>query len=1164
MTKVLKLEMKGFKSFAKKTEVPLGDGFNVVLGPNGSGKSNIIDALCFVLGKLSSKGMRAEKTAELIYNGGKSKNPASEASVSIVFDNSRKVFPFEAAEIAVGRTVKKDGSSAYVINDKRCTRQQIVELLSHAKIDPEGYNIILQGDINRFVEMSNDERRAVIEEISGISLYEEKKEKAMNELAKVDIKLNAVDIRLEERKVYLDNLRKDRDQAMKFRDAKKKEDQVRATLLHLDIKQLNSNIKRNETKQEKLDSEIKGLKQQAAQSKEETGTTRKEIEELTGKIEKGGEVKERELFTQKERLGADIARQEERLRTCKEEMGKLLKRKEGISQELQSSENKVKRAEGDIKRLKQEHKAAQAEAERMEAEIERFKKEHEMEDVGSIEEQLSALDKELDRKREAINVLRERQQEALIKKERAETQLSTFDEQLDKVGKVKAEHKVEMQQLGEKRKRFKRLISELNTLTTESSNTAAKLGKLRERLAERKEELGKQKVVQAAVRERSAANIAVQRILEERNRIKGIHGTVSELAQVPSQHALALEVAAGSRLNHIVVDDDAVAAECIRYLKTNKLSRATFLPLNKMQAPSLKPEVRKLGDAKGAIGFAVDLVKHSSQYKKVFQYVFGSTLVVDNIEVMRRIGIGATRMVTTEGDLAETSGAMSGGHMTRSPGAGFSTSEDNKYLGRLQEEVSKLESEIAVLEGEKVEIQEKVDAMRTEKASLEGEMLGAEKNLHLEESDLDADKEKRLLIEADFDQHGRALKEVESEIRAANSGLAELASKREQLRQKVRVLEEPRLVAELNSFTKTRDEQKARAGDIMFEIKTQERQVTDVFKPEMEKLRKIIGDSDKEHRAYVDESAKVKEEMEDNREIQEKHEAALKEFYEKNKTLLTRRDELQNKLGDLMASTGKLEGELQVREEQNNEATLRSAEVRAELAGFEKEFERYRDVPLLEKTSRSELQAELGRFEEMTAGMGSINMKALEMYDAVEKEFNDLTEKRVILHEEKHQVVSLIGEIEGKKKGLFLETFGVVSKNFHRIFKELAPKGEVWLLIENEESPLEGGIEIKARMSEKRPLPIRSLSGGEKTITALAFIFAIQEFEPATFYIMDEVDAALDKHNSEKLGKLLGKYSKTAQYIIVSHNDYILGEADLLFGVSMDAEGVSKITSLKV
>ncbi len=1164
MTKILKLEMKGFKSFAKKTEVPLGEGFNVVLGPNGSGKSNIIDALCFVLGKLSSKGMRADKTAELIYNGGKSKNPANEASVTMVFDNSRKVFPLEAAEIAVGRTVKMDGGSTYVINEKRCTRQQILELLSHAKIDPEGYNIILQGDINRFVEMSNDGRRALIEEISGISHYDGRKQQAMNELSRVDTKLSAADIRLEERKVYLENLHKDRDQAVKFRDAKKKEDQVRATLLHLNVKQLNSNIKRIETKQGKLDSEIKGLKQQAAQSKEKTGTTRKEIEELTGKIERGGEVKERELFTQKERLSAEIARQEERLRTCKEEMGKLLKRREGILQELQSSESRVKRAEGDIKRLRQEHTVAQTEVKRMEAEIERFKKEHEMEDVGSIEEQLSALDKELDRKREAINVLRERQQEALIKKERAETQLSTFNEQLGKVAKVKAEHKVEMQQLGEKRKRFKRLISELNTLTTESSNTAAKIGKLRERLEGKREDLGKQRVVQAAVRERSAANIAVKRILEERNRIRGIHGTVSELAQVPSQHALALEVAAGSRLNHIVVDDDAVAAECIRYLKTNKLSRATFLPLNKMQVPQLKPEVRKLGNAKGAIGFAVDLVNHSSQYKKVFQYVFGSTLVVDNIEVMRRIGIGATRMVTTEGDLAETSGAMSGGHMTRSPGAGFSTSEDNKYLGRLQEEVGKLESEIAVLEGEKVEIQEKVDAMRAEKASLEGEMLSAEKKLHLEESDLDADKEKRLLIEADLDQYGRALAELASRIRAANSGLAETKSKRDRLRESMQALKEPRLVAELNSFTKTRDGQKARAEDVMIEIRTQERQVTDMLKPETEKLGKIIEGIDKEHKDYEDEIAKIHDELKDNREIQAKYEDALREFFKKNKTLLARRDELQNTLGDLMASTGKLEGELRVREEQGNEATLRSAEVRAELAGLEKEFERYREVPLLEKATTGALQAELSRFEEMTRGMGSINMKALELYEAVEKEFNDLTEKRVILHEEKHKVLSLIEEIEGKKKGLFLETFGVVSKNFHRIFKELAPKGEVWLIIENEESPLEGGIEIKARMSEKRALPIRSLSGGEKTITALAFIFAIQEFEPATFYILDEVDAALDKHNSEKLGKLLGKYSKTAQYIIVSHNDNVFGEADQLFGVSMDAEGISKITSLRV
>ena len=1165
MTKILKLEMKGFKSFAKKTVVPLGDGFNVVLGPNGSGKSNIIDALCFVLGKLSSKGMRADKTAELIYNGGKSKKPASEASVSIVFDNSDKTFPLEAAEIIVGRTVKKNGSSVYRINDRRCTRLQVVELLSHAKVDPEGYNIILQGDINKFVEMSNNERRGIIEEISGISLYEEKKHKALNELKKVDIKLNAVDIRLEERKIYLDGLRKDRDQAVKFRDVKNKEDRIQATLLHLNIKQLNSNLKRIQTKQDKLDEEIKGLKQREAQSREETETTREEIAELTQKIERGGAVKEQELFQQREMLSVEIVKQEERQRTCKEEMEKLLKRKEGMSQELQTSENKVKRMEAAVEKLKQEHKAAKTEVERMETEIQRFREAHGVEDIASIEELLTTLDADLDERREAVNVLRESQQGTLLKKERAETRLNTFGERQSKVKQVKAEHKVEMQELGEKRKCFKKLISGLNTFTTNSSSTAAKIGNLRESLLKKKEELGKQRIAQAAVKERTAASISVKRILEERNRIKGIHGTVSELAKVPSQYALALEVAAGRRLKNIVVDDDIVAAVCIKYLKTNKLGVATFLPLNKIRAHQLRPELRKLAKANGAIGFAVELVNHPSRYRKVFQYVFGTTLVVENIEVMRRIGIGATRMVTLEGDLAETSGAMSGGHRTRRPGTGFSTTEGGKHLTRLEGEVSKLESEIAVLEGDKIELQEKVDTMRAEKASLEGEIRAAEKKLHLEESDLDSDKEQRLLIEADLDLYDRALKEVEGKIRVANSELAEMKTKRDQLRQKTRGLKEPRLVAELNSFTMTREEQKTKAENIMIEIRTKELQVNDILKPELEKLRKLIGDSTKEYNDYDEESVGLKEELKDNRDIQAKHKVALEEFFKKNKKLLARRDELQTTLGDLRASTGKLEGELKAREEQDNEATIKSAEVKSQLAGLEKDFERYEGVPLLEeKKSRRALQGELDRFEEMMADMGSINMKALELYDTVEKEFNDLTGKRVILHEEKYKVHSLMEEIEGKKKKLFIDTFKLVSKNFHRIFKELAPKGEVWLLIENEESPLDDGIEIKARMSEKRALPIRSLSGGEKTLTALAFIFAIQEFEPASFYIMDEVDAALDKHNSEKFGKLLGKYSKTAQYIIVSHNDYVLGEADLLFGISMNAEGVSKITSLKV
>ena len=1173
MTKILGLEMKGFKSFAKKVEIPFGPAFNVVLGPNGSGKSNITDGICFVLGRLSSKSMRADKITELVYKGGGSKEPAKDASVSIVFDNSEGIFPLAEKAISVGRTVDLKGESAYILNGKRTTRQAIIELLSHAKIDPEGYNIIMQNDIMKFVEMSTEERRRVLEEISGISHYEDRKQKALNELGRVDESLHEADVRLEERKVYLDQLKDDRDQAAKFRDAQKKAEQVKATLLNLEMKLHASNLKAFETKHGKLAEQIEEFKKKSEEGKKEQDSLRKEIVAATKTIEEGGEERQRELFSQRERLNVEIGKQEERSRTCEDEIAKLARRKEGLSQELQATEGRAKRTEESISRLRERYAESEKEVKRAEADMERFRKEHSLDGLGEVEEQLGALDSQLEARREDIAKLREQHNEVLIKKERSQSQLNSLESQLVKVRQVKAEHQAEVQQLGEKRKRLKVMLRDLNTLLTESSALALKHGRLAEELAKKREEVGRQRVLVDAAKDRASANIAVKKVLEQRNSIKGIHGTVSELGQVPSQYGLALEVAAGHRLHNIVVDNDAVAAECIAFLKQSRAGHATFLPLNKIHGPAITPDMRKLSTSKGAIGFAVDLGQYPAQYKKVFQYVFGQTLVVETIDVMRRLGIGTARMVSLEGDLAETSGAMTGGHRMREKGTGFSSLEGGKHLQSLEGDVAELSADVSALETQKEELQQRIDTLRVERATLEGEIAAAEKTLHLEEGDLEADKQQRLLIEADMDQAERAMQALTQKIGAANRELGELRTKREQLKMKMRTLSDPKLAAELNSFLKTRDEQKAKANDLLITLKTEERELADILRPEVEKLRKLFDGSDKDASVYVKEGAKIAEELKANREVLARHEEVLREFYKKNAVQLKLRDDLQKRLEELIQKTAESDALRSEHEQRSNAATLRMAEIQAEMAGIAKESERYKDVQLLPKTSKGALAEELRQFEIMMQGMGSINMKALEMYEAVEREFDELTEKRVILHEEKAKVLQMITDIEGKKKDLFLQTFKVVSDNFRRVFRELAPKGEVWLILENEESPLEGGVEIKARIAslerekegEKvRILPIRGLSGGEKTIVALAFIFAIQEFEPASFYILDEVDAALDKHNSEKLGKLLSKYSQNAQYIIVTHNDNVIGEADVLFGVSIDTEGMSKVTSLHV
>ena len=344
MTLIKSLTMEGFKSFAKHTQFLFSNKFNVILGPNGSGKSNVLDAICFVLGRLSSKSLRAEKTASLIYNGGKSKQPAKKAIVSIVFDNSKHEFPVESDELKITRIVRQDGQSTYKINDKRVTRQQVLDVLSYAKIDPDGYNIVLQGDITRFVNMSSIERRQIIEEIAGISSYEDKKQKALNELDRVEGRIKEAEIILAERKTYLKELKKQYEQALKYKRMKENIDRNKATYLYLQIEKKRKERDKIEKDIKKINEEINKINNKISKLREEEKKLNEEINKITKSIEEKGEKEQVRVHKEVEELKVIIATKEAELKSKRAEIERITNRKEQL-------ENNIKEAKEEIKRV---------------------------------------------------------------------------------------------------------------------------------------------------------------------------------------------------------------------------------------------------------------------------------------------------------------------------------------------------------------------------------------------------------------------------------------------------------------------------------------------------------------------------------------------------------------------------------------------------------------------------------------------------------------------------------------------------------------------------------------------------------------------------------------------------------------------------------------------
>jgi len=1175
-TKITKLEIKGFKSFANKTELLFGDNYNCVLGPNGSGKSNVMDALCFVLGKGSSKDMRAEKSSNLIYNGGKLKNPAKDGEVSIFFDNTNKVFPEikddskrkkpqedkYKDEIKITRIIKDNGQSVYKINDRSKTRQEILDLLSFAKINPDGYNIVLQGEIIRLIEMTPLERRQMLEQIAGLSVYEEKKEKALRELQRVEEKMNEVEIILAERKTHLQELKRDRDQALKFKDLNDKVKSNKATLLDSKIKtktierdKLQKDIDEGSVKISKLTEDVNKLRDIIEQKK-------REIERINKEIEEKGEKEQVAIHKEVEKLKIELALSNQRVSAIETELAKIVERKQQMQNSYNDITEKIERLLSGKKDLEGAINSKEKELQQIELKIKTFLEKNNLDSVQQIDKEIEQIDKDSEVSQEEIQKLREEQQNLLREKDKDELLMQNIDESIENVLKLEKENKQQLETLKQKKDEFKRITLELNTALSENSSIAAQMENARSKTLSRKEELMKLRARDNTIKESVAAGVAVQRILEMKETKRGIYGLVSTLGNVKSEYSLALEVAAGARIRSIVVEDDKIAAECIRYLKENKLGVATFLPMNKIRSVSIKQELKNLS-APGIKGLAIDLITYDPKFEKVFSYVFENTLVVEDIETARKIGVGNYRMATMSGDLMETSGSMQGGFRTKT-GVGFQEKEVSDGINKLEAEIEDLNRIVGNLEQKKLDSDDLIERLRSLKSNIDGEVIVMEKTLHLDSNDLDVSKKQKLELRKAIADIEKSLDALVSKTSEKNRALAQLKIRKQQLRDKINDLRNPALLAELNAFEQKKAGLKDDINNYRSEIKNNDAQVSNVLNPEKDNITKILKQQDKERSGFEEEKDTLAKKIKEHETSLKEKEAVEAKFFAQFKELFNKRNKLSEEISKSENEIFNKQEDNRKIEQKSNLVSLQSAELRAQLSGMIEEYKQYDGVELFKDKPESEILKEIAQFEKLILDIGAVNMRALEVYEKIEKEYKTFIDKKDKILHEREDVLMMINEIDSRKKELFMKTYEIIDYNFKVIFSALSSKGEASLELEDKNDPFNGGLLIKVRLSGTKFLDIKSLSGGEKTLTAIAFIFAVQEYDPAPFYIFDEVDAALDKKNSEQLALLVKNYAKKAQYIIISHNDGVISEADLLYGVSMNEFGISKVTSLKI
>lgn len=1132
------IKLKGFKSFAAPTEIPFGPNFNMVLGPNGSGKSNIMDALCFVLGKSSAKGMRAEKSSHLIFNGGKKGSAMKSAEVSIIFDNSNKDFKIEDKEVKITRIVKQKGTSDYKINDEKRTRQQILELLAQGRIDPYGHNIILQGDIIRFTDMKPEERREVLEEVAGISIYESRKHKAMNELNRVDERLKEAKLILTEREAHLRELKKERNQALRFKELQSNIKSNKATYLHTQIKEktekkekYNSNINKKNKSIELIDNKINELKEKINKNKEQ-------IESLNKEIEEKGEKEQVNLQKNIEDLKSVVIKDDARLETVKNEIQKISNRKLQLKADLDEIGTKIIHLKQNKEKLIKENEEKAKEEKKLTNKLNKLKH-YDVKDLKELKE----TEDELERKQNKALNLQERKQSFLRNKDKLNLDLERINSLLKLVDEKK---------ISEIQNKFNKSKKDLDSVYSKDIVLDNRLSKFKTDLFAKNQELAKLKVQQYTIKESNFGNEAVKKLLTK----EGVYGTIASLGDVNPEYATALEITAGPRANALVVKNDKTAIDCIKYLKENKLGTAIFLPLNKIKY--MKKSFKEFKNKKGVVGSALGLIKYDKKYDAAFTYVFGSTLIVEDVNIARRIGVGNARMVTLDGDLFEITGIIIGGYKRKTLGRFLQKDVDNK-ISSLNKEINLLKENVSEIQRDKKKNETEIQKLKEKKFELEGELIKFEASSGIKNiKNLNENKTK---FEEELKRSNLNLENIEKNLKQLSVEIPELKEKKDKLRS-ININEEQleNLKEQEDKLTKLRE----LIVKNNTEAKNTDEQVNGIHLVEKDKIAKILKEHDKELEQFEQETKELSNKLKSGKEELNKRENKEKKFYADYKNLFNKRNKLNELINKDESKISSEEFKLKEEEKRINEVNLKKAKVTAELEALEQEYEEFKEVKLRRNVNIENLKSEIYRFEKMMKDLGNVNLRALEVYDGIEKEYKRLLEKHDKLKLEKEDVLKMMYEIEGKKHGTFMKTFKVIAENFKQIFLSISTKGEAILELEDKENPFNAGVDIKVRLIGNKFLDIKSLSGGEKTLAALAFIFAIQELQPAPFYLLDEVDAALDKTNSDLLSKMIGKYAKKAQYVIISHNDQVISEADQIYGVSMQKNGISKIVSLKI
>ena len=1139
-----KIVIEGFKSYGKeRVEIPLGEGFIAVVGPNGSGKSNIGDAISFALGIATSKALRAKNLSYLIFS--KDGDKADYAYVEVQFKNIG-AFPIPEEDIILSRKVYQDGRSVFRLNGQIVKERELSEFLSKAGIYENGYNVVLQGDIVRFLKMTPVERRKLIEEVAGIGEYEEKKQKALAQLGEVELKHRELRLLIDEMEVQMEKLKAEVEKIKLYRELSERK---RVLELKLCSKDLLKTVDERHSAEQKLflvEEELINLKKSSEELQEQAKFLEKELSQVKETLlpfrEKTGRLSERLEMIDKETQNSykDL----ERLYS---EGQNLEKRIMHLERDIEGLMTEEKQLEGLLREKEEEISKVQMEFERVNESLK--EKERDMkasfEEIHQTEEKLNALLKSVQERKSQISNLELKLKEWELKQEKVKEEIKNLENELSNLKSALGEEAL-------KKENYQKMLKEeeiaQRKIKSKIQEVEDKLKKLR---MEREEILQELAVLKSKLREADYAHLPFEDI-------HGVYGRVADLIRVKDYEYLkAVEVAGGQRLSYVVVENDEVAQRCIHRLKEIKAGRMSFIPLSHIKDFPLPPYPR----IKGYIDFVINLLEYDKKFEKAIRFVFGDTLVVEDFEKARVLGIGNYRMVSLDGELFEKTGVISGGYL-----------ESRGTLSKsfYQEKVVELEGILDRLKQEEAEKEKEYKSLRDEFVEKEGVVKILERRIKEVEQ---KDKES-------FEK----IKSLEERIRNGREYLKVLAQQNEKLLAEKRELEEELFYQEeklenlrfrYSSLLKIAKES---GLEELREKADKYRRFLDRKREEVFNLRLKLQETQQNRQNILQEIKQKKAQVEDiqrsieeiNRRIQElnqekeKVEEELKNVNLQAYELYKKVDSLEESIRHITALLGQKRMLIDVKLEERIGIERELAKLRdKEEFLLEKIRELGEEKPIAEvQESYTRLKDELARVEKEINLLGSINFKAMKDYEEFSQRHKDYVERDRKLLEERKAIKELIEEIETKKLNAFIKAYEQINASFKKIFARLSPGGKAQMELEKRESPFDGGINLIVKPRGKEVQYLEAISGGEKTLAALSLIFALQEYKPSIFYYFDEVDAHLDEANARLVSELIKEKSGSAQFIVVTLREVLASYADKIIGVSSRG-GVSKVFPLR-